>query len=169
MTEVKNMFKSLCTSMLSPTSKPRDAIYRKYIKMGIVFVVLSIAVYMQMLAPVISILAGAWVAHEHKTLMTLGMMMLTCTSTSASVEWEGSKRFNLLIHVMTSIVFMMYSPFIGAITLAYPISSLYSMYKEHKLEKKLREHMKANIPKAMDLDEEPECDQAASDESKKDK
>lgn len=142
-----------------PGPKSSDMKSRKYIKMGIIIAIILLVVRIKVLAPIISVLAGAWVAHEHKSLVMLGVMTLVCTSTSATVEWSGSKKFNLFIHVMTSVVFMMYSPFVGAMTMAYPITSAISIYQDHKLEEKMRAHLRSNVPNVSDLDEEPEyCD-----------
>ena len=112
-------------------------------------------------SPYISILAGAYISHESPTLIWLGVINIFLVLVWGDDQLNNKQSGILIMNYILSMMLMCTRPLIGLLTLAYPISKSIDMYREVKVNRKLREELHRNTPNMDDMDEcEPECDES---------
>lgn len=106
---------------------------------AIIFISLVISNIGKKYATIATICAGAWIVHD-KPLLFLGssfilLFLMLCSLTTESVNGDIMK---IAVSVMLSTFLIIESPWVGLITLSYPIATAKDAYNMWKVEQKLK-------------------------------
>jgi len=108
---------------------------------------------------IISMLSCATIAHGDPLLFSACAMVFLLIITSSDMGYRNSDWAKFAFSTSLSIVLMLFSPMLGALSLAYPVSVGVNIWRDNKIKNKLRMEVKSSSKKLVDLDEEPECDE----------